>query len=253
MRKKIIAGNWKMNGTVTESTILVEAIKEAISSQKEKLSCDIVVCPPFTALSTVSDLLDGSSIQLGAQNMHAIDKGAFTGEISPPMLTELGCTYVIIGHSERREYAQESDRDIHAKIKAAFHYGMTPILCVGESLEQREKNVTLSWIKNQLTSALNDLSSDEVSKMIIAYEPIWAIGTGMTATAEQAEEVCSSIRNMIKTMFDDEVASSVRIQYGGSVKGDNAKALLHKPNIDGALVGGASLDVDEFMNIILSI
>ena len=209
-----------------------------------------MVCPPFTGLSTVADLIEDTDVRLGAQNMYFEPKGAFTGEVSPLMLTDVGCHYVILGHSERREYFSESDALINQKIKAAFQYDLIPILCVGESLAQREANETQSFIDSQLTAGLEGLTAEQVSQMVIAYEPIWAIGTGKTATAEQAGEVCTAIRAKVAALFDAATAEALRIQYGGSVKGSNAKEILSQPDIDGALVGGASLKADDFMAII---
>jgi len=233
MRKPIIAGNWKMNGTIASGSILIEAFNSVL--QDMELSCDVVVCPPFTAIERAVALTRNTAIEVGAQTMDYHDAGAFTGEISPLMLTEVGVNYVIIGHSERREYYGETDETVNAKIKSAFHHNLNPIVCVGESLEQREAGHT---------------PKEQVSQLIIAYEPIWAIGTGKTATAEQAEEVCKAIRDYIRSLYDDDAADAVRIQYGGSVKSENALEILGEPNIDGALVGGASLVVDEFIDII---
>ena len=248
MRKQIIAGNWKMHTDLAEATILVEGIKAALA--EGEVSREVVVCPPFTGLSTVADLIEGTDVRLGAQNMYFEPKGAFTGEVSPLMLTDVGCHYVILGHSERREYFSESDALINQKIKAAFQYDLIPILCVGESLAQREANETQSFIDSQLTAGLEGLTAEQVSQMVIAYEPIWAIGTGKTATAEQAGEVCTAIRAKVAALFDAATAEALRIQYGGSVKGSNAKEILSQPDIDGALVGGASLKADDFMAII---
>lgn len=248
MRKQIIAGNWKMHTDLAEATILVEGIKAALA--EGEVSCEVVVCPPFTGLSTVADLIEDTDVRLGAQNMYFEPKGAFTGEVSPLMLTDVGCHYVILGHSERREYFSESDALINQKIKAAFQYDLIPILCVGESLAQREANETQSFIDSQLTAGLEGLTAEQVSQMVIAYEPIWAIGTGKTATAEQAGEVCTAIRAKVAALFDAATAEALRIQYGGSVKGSNAKEILSQPDIDGALVGGASLKADDFMAII---
>lgn len=248
MRKQIIAGNWKMHTDLAEATILVEGIKAALA--EGEVSREVVVCPPFTGLSTVADLIEDTDVRLGAQNMHFEPKGAFTGEVSPLMLTDVGCHYVILGHSERREYFSESDALINQKIKAAFQYDLIPILCVGESLAQREANETQSFIDSQLTAGLEGLTAEQVSQMVIAYEPIWAIGTGKTATAEQAGEVCTAIRAKVAALFDAATAEALRIQYGGSVKGSNAKEILSQPDIDGALVGGASLKADDFMAII---
>lgn len=248
MRKQIIAGNWKMHTDLAEATILVEGIKAALA--EGEVSREVVVCPPFTGLSTVADLIEDTDVRLGAQNMYFEPKGAFTGEVSPLMLTDVGCHYVILGHSERREYFSESDALINQKIKAAFQYDLIPILCVGESLAQREANETQSFIDSQLTAGLEGLTAEQVSQMVIAYEPIWAIGTGKTATAEQAGEVCTAIRAEVAALFDAATAEALRIQYGGSVKGSNAKEILSQPDIDGALVGGASLKADDFMAII---
>lgn len=248
MRKQIIAGNWKMHTDLAEATILVEGIKAALA--EGEVSREVVVCPPFTGLSTVADLIEDTDVRLGAQNMYFEPKGAFTGEVSPLMLTDVGCHYVILGHSERREYFSESDALINQKIEAAFQYDLIPILCVGESLAQREANETQSFIDSQLTAGLEGLTAEQVSQMVIAYEPIWAIGTGKTATAEQAGEVCTAIRAKVAALFDAATAEALRIQYGGSVKGSNAKEILSQPDIDGALVGGASLKADDFMAII---
>lgn len=248
MRKQIIAGNWKMHTDLAEATILVEGIKAALA--EGEVSREVVVCPPFTGLSTVADLIEDTDVRLGAQNMYFEPKGAFTGEVSPLMLTDVGCHYVILGHSERREYFSESDALINQRIKAAFQYDLIPILCVGESLAQREANETQSFIDSQLTAGLEGLTAEQVSQMVIAYEPIWAIGTGKTATAEQAGEVCTAIRAKVAALFDAATAEALRIQYGGSVKGSNAKEILSQPDIDGALVGGASLKADDFMAII---
>ena len=248
MRKQIIAGNWKMHTDLAEATILVEGIKAALA--EGEVSREVVVCPPFTGLSTVADLIEDTDVRLGAQNMYFEPKGAFTGEVSPLMLTDVGCHYVILGHSERREYFSESDALINQKIKAAFQYDLIPILCVGESLAQREANETQSFIDSQLTAGLEGLTAEQVSQMVIAYEPIWAIGTGKTATAEQAGEVCTAIRAKVAALFDAATAEALRIQYGGSVKGSNAEEILSQPDIDGALVGGASLKADDFMAII---
>ena len=248
MRKPIIAGNWKMNGTIASGSILIEAFNSVL--QDMELFCDVVVCPPFTAIERAVVLTKNTAMEVGAQTMDYHDAGAFTGEISPLMLTEVGVNYVIIGHSERREYYGETDETVNAKIKSAFHHNLNPIVCVGESLEQRETGHTLDWITSQLKGALADIPKEQVSQLIIAYEPIWAIGTGKTATADQAEEVCKEIRSYIRSLYDSETAEAIRIQYGGSVKSENALEILGEPNIDGALVGAASLVVDEFIDII---
>lgn len=248
MRTQIIAGNWKMHTTLAEASILVEGLKKALA----EVSTDrqIVVCPPFTGLSTVADLVADTTIAVGAQNMYFEEKGAFTGEVSPVMLSDIGCEYVILGHSERRQYFGEMDELVNQKIKTALRFAMTPIVCVGESLAQREADETESFITSQIDAGLAGLTAEEVKAIVIAYEPIWAIGTGRTATSAQAEEVCAFIRKRIATLFGAEAAESVRVLYGGSVKGSNAAELLAEVDIDGALVGGASLKADDFMAII---
>lgn len=246
MRRPIIAGNWKMNGTPTEATILVEDILQGLTTK----DVDVVVCPPFTALTTVLDLADETDLQVGAQTMDYHESGAFTGEISAPMLAEMGVQYVIIGHSERRAYYGETDETVHQKLVTAFHHGLTPILCVGETLAQREANQTVDVIDEQLEKALTGIGEEHLMNLIIAYEPIWAIGTGKTATNEQAEEVCAHIRQFVTSHFGSALGEAVRIQYGGSVKPDNARQLLAQPNIDGALVGGASLKSADFLAIV---
>lgn len=247
MRKKIIAGNWKMNKTVSEAIDLVKELREKLPKNCEK---EVVVCPPFTALYPVVEILKDTNIAVGAQNMYFEESGAFTGEVSPQMLKEIGCKYVILGHSERRQIFKESDELIQKKILAAFKEGLIPILCVGESLEIREAGEEVSYVSKQIENALNGLNDNQVASMIIAYEPIWAIGTGKTASAQQAEAMCEAIRNKVAKMFDARIAEEVHIQYGGSVKGSNSKEILGQKNIDGALVGGASLKVDGFLSII---
>lgn len=250
MRRQIIAGNWKMNGTIASGSILIEGIYTALKEQD--ISVEIVVCPPFTALERAVTLTRNTGITVGAQNMDYHDAGAYTGEISPLMLTELGAKFVILGHSERRDYYGETNEMVNEKIKSAFHHNLQPIVCVGESLAQREANETFSFIKSQLQGALQEIPKEQVQQLIVAYEPIWAIGTGKTATAEQAEEVCCGIRQYIQDLYDETTANAVHIQYGGSVKADNAYDILSQPNIDGALVGGASLVADDFASIIMS-
>lgn len=248
MRTQIIAGNWKMHTTLAEASILVEGLKKAlveVSTERQ-----IVVCPPFTGLSTVADLVADTTIAVGAQNMYFEEKGAFTGEVSPVMLSDIGCEYVILGHSERRQYFGETDELVNQKIKTALRFAMTPIVCVGESLAQREADETESFITSQIDAGLAGLTAEEVKTIVIAYEPIWAIGTGRTATSAQAEEVCAFIRKRIAMLFGAEAAECVRVLYGGSVKGSNAAELLAEADIDGALVGGASLKADDFMAII---
>ena len=247
MRKPIIAGNWKMNKTIKEGLEFIEEVKGQTEGDVE-----VLVCAPFTLLKDLKLATKGTNIKIGAQNMHYENSGAFTGEVAPANLVEIGMDYVIIGHSERREYYGETDAMVNEKIKSAFFHSLQPIVCVGESLEQREANETISFIHGQLKRALQDIPADQVEQLIIAYEPIWAIGTGKTATADQAEEVCKSIRDYIAELYTSAVAESVRIQYGGSVKANNAREILSEPNIDGALVGGASLIVDEFNEIIMA-
>lgn len=248
MRTQIIAGNWKMHTTLAEASILVEGLKKALAATTTNRQ--VVVCPPFTGLSTVTDLVADTDIAVGAQNMYFEEKGAFTGEVSPVMLSDIGCEYVILGHSERRQYFGETDETVNKKIKTALRFAMTPIVCVGESLEQREADETEAFITTQIDAGLAGLTADEVKTIVIAYEPIWAIGTGRTATSAQAEEVCAFIRKRIATLFGVDAADCVRVLYGGSVKGSNAAELLAEADIDGALVGGASLKADDFMAII---
>lgn len=251
MRKNIIAGNWKMNKNLSEAIQLVSELKSELLDKQ--LKTEVIVAPPFIALEAVNSLIKDSPIKLAAQNMHDNDSGAFTGEISADMLKSVGCEYVILGHSERRNIFGETDEFINSKVKQAFSSGLLPILCCGESLEEREKGVTLNVVENQIRKALDGLSSEQIEKTIIAYEPVWAIGTGKTATPEQAQEVHSAIRKLILEITNDNVANNVTIQYGGSVKPSNARELLSQPDIDGALVGGACLKADSFKDIIISV
>lgn len=246
MRQSIIAGNWKMYMTNTEATVLVEALKQVVADT----SCEVVVCPPFTALSTVAELTEDTKIRVGAQNVFHEEEGAYTGEVSPAMLTDIGVSYVIVGHSERRSIFKEADRCVNKRVRIVLQHGMSPILCVGESLNQRESGETVAFIHSQLEMGLYGVPAEEMPEVVIAYEPIWAIGTGRTATAEQAGEVCQSIREKIATMYTPEIADQVRIVYGGSVKPENAKEILAQPHVDGALVGGASLKAGSFAGII---
>ena len=243
MRTPIIAGNWKMNNTIKEGLDLVEEIK----SKDLDSNVDKVICVPYTLLKDVKERIKDTDIKLGAQNMHYEDRGAYTGEVSPPMLVELGVDYVIIGHSERRQYFGESDETVNKKIKAALKHGIKPILCLGESLEEREEAREEEVIKDQILGALKDV--ENIENLVIAYEPIWAIGTGKTASSDQANQMLKFIRASIKELYGD-ISESIQIQYGGSVKADNIKELMAKDNIDGALVGGASLKADEFANLI---
>ena len=246
-RKLIIAGNWKMNKTVAEALDLVQALKRDLTSIKE---IDIVVCPPFTALSAVSKAILDSNIRLGAQNMSEHASGAYTGEIAAGMLKEFSVRYVILGHSERRQFQKESDDLIAKKAAAAHAASLKPIVCVGELLEEREGGRTEQVVGGQLQGSLAGLSKAQMEETIIAYEPVWAIGTGKTATPQQAQDVHAFIRKRLEELFDETVARRVRIQYGGSVKPANAREILSKPDVDGALVGGASLEIRSFSDII---
>lgn len=248
MRNKVIAGNWKMNNDLMESEKLIVELKNLL--QNEKPNCDVIICPPFTSLSEASKLVKGSVIKLGAQNMYFEESGAFTGEVSASMLKSVGCEYVILGHSERRNIFGESDEVINKKIKKALAAELKPIFCVGELLEERENRTTKEVIKKQVIKGLESVSADEMQNIIIAYEPVWAIGTGKTATPAQAQEVHEFIRDLIEIEYSMEVSMNLVILYGGSVKPDNAKQLLSQIDIDGALVGGACLKADSFMGII---
>jgi len=248
MRKKVIAGNWKMFNNINETVKLISDIKQNLHDEKQDVL--VVVCPPFTNLETASTLMKNSTIKLGAQNMYFEDNGAFTGEISPSMLKSVGVEYVILGHSERRTIFGENDQLINKKIKAAIKHELKPIFCIGETLAEREKGVTFNVIETQVRNGLQGLNQQELLNLIIAYEPIWAIGTGKTATPEQAQEVHKFIRDLIAKVFSPTFAEGIIIQYGGSVKPENAKELLSQPDIDGALVGGACLKSDSFLKII---
>ena len=239
-RKKIIAGNWKMNMTPSEAVALVETLKPLVATE----DADVVFCVPAIDIVPVVEAVKGSNIQVGAENMYFEEKGAYTGEISPNMLVDAGVKYVILGHSERRGYFGETDADINKKMKKAFEHGLTPIMCCGESLEQREQGVTMDFIRQQVKIGFQGLTADQAKEAVIAYEPIWAIGTGKTATSDQAEEVCGAIRACLAEVYDEATAAEIRIQYGGSVNAGNAAELFAKPDIDGGLVGGASLKPD---------
>lgn len=248
-RKLLIAGNWKMNKTVAESLDLVQELVREVNQVKE---VDIVVCPPFTALSDVSKKVIESNIRLGAQNMSEHTAGAYTGEIAAEMLKEFLVRYVILGHSERRQYQEESDSLISKKALAAHTASIKPIICVGETLEQRESGVTNDVVGSQIKGSLAGLTSEQMLETVIAYEPVWAIGTGKTASSEQAQDVHAFIRSVLAELHGNDVAKQVRIQYGGSVKPGNARELMGQPDIDGALVGGAALDAKSFSEIILN-
>ena len=239
-RRKIIAGNWKMNMTPSEAVELINVLKPLVATEE----ADVVCCVPAIDIIPVVEACKGSNIAVGAENMYFEEKGAYTGEISPNMLVDAGVKYVIIGHSERREYFAETDETVNKKVLKAFEHGLTPIICCGESLTQREQGITLDWIRQQIKIAFLNVTADQAKTAVIAYEPIWAIGTGKVATTEQAEEVCGAIRECIKEIYDEATAEAVRIQYGGSVNAGNAAELFAKPDIDGGLVGGASLKPD---------
>ncbi|MBR3837101.1 MAG: triose-phosphate isomerase [Clostridia bacterium] len=245
MRKTIIAGNWKMNKTPSEAAELAAAI-----AQIQGAKCEVVICPPFVDLFYAKKAIEGSCVKLGAQNCHFKESGAFTGEISADMLIEAGCEYVIIGHSERRQYFAETDETVNLRTKAALAKGLKVIVCVGETREERENGITENVIDRQIRLGLKDLSKEEMANVVIAYEPVWAIGTGLTATNEQAEEVCKFIRGLIAKLFDADVAEETTIQYGGSMNAGNCAALLAMPNIDGGLIGGAALKPADFATII---
>ena len=246
-RKAIIAGNWKMNKTATEAVELIDALIPAVKDA----GCEVVICVPFTDLVTAVAKTKGTNIHVGAENVHFEKSGAFTGEISADMLTDLGVEYVVVGHSERRQYFAETDETVNKRAKAALAGGLKPIICVGESLTQREQGVTEELIRMQVKIALNGVTADELKNVVIAYEPIWAIGTGKTATAEDAQEVCGAIRETLKEMFGEELANGIRVLYGGSAKPGNIAELVAKPDVDGALVGGASLKAADFASMVV--
>jgi triosephosphate isomerase (TIM) len=247
MRKKIIAGNWKMNKTIAEALTLVKGIQAELDGCKE---VEVVVCPPFTALKSVSDMLADSQIKLGCQNMSSEDDGAYTGEISHTMLKELFVKYVILGHSERREYYKETDFWVNKKVKKALAKNLRPIVCVGEKLADREAGNTEKVVETQVRGSLADITAEQFEDVVVAYEPVWAIGTGKTATSEQAQEVHAFIRGIIRDMVGEKAAKGLRIQYGGSMKASNAKELLSQPDIDGGLIGGAALEARSFIDIV---
>ena len=239
-RKKIIAGNWKMNMTPSEAVELVNTLKPLVANDE----VDVVFCVPAIDIIPAMEAAKGTNIQIGAENMYFEEKGAFTGEISPNMLVDAGVKYVIIGHSERREYFAETDETVNKKVLKAFEHGLTPIICCGESLTQREQGITIAWIRQQIKIAFLNVTAEQAKTAVIAYEPIWAIGTGKVATTEQAEEVCAAIRQCIGEIYDEAAAEAIRIQYGGSVSAASAPELFAQADIDGGLVGGASLKPD---------
>ncbi len=246
LRKAVIAGNWKMNKTRPEAKALVEELKPLVADA----ACDVVVCVPFTNLETVLAAAEGSNIKVGAQNVHFERSGAYTGEVSADMLKELGVEYVVIGHSERRQYFGETDETVNKRVKACIGAGMTAILCVGEMLKDREDGITAELVALQTKIALKDIAKEDLCKIIIAYEPVWAIGTGKTATSEQANEVCAIIRNVVASLYDEAAADAMTIQYGGSMNPKNAAELVAQPDVDGGLIGGASLKAADFKVIV---
>lgn len=245
MGKYIIAGNWKMNKLPSETYDFVKEVAEKTKGAK----CEVVCCTPYVCLSEAVKAAEGTHVKIGAENLHFEDKGAFTGEVSADMLKDIKVEYVIIGHSERRQYFAETDETVNLKMKKALEKGLIPIVCVGESLEQREAGVTMDLISIQIKKAFAEISSDDAKKVVVAYEPIWAIGTGKTATADQAEEVCKGIREVLAGLYCENCAKEITIQYGGSMNAKNAEELLAKENIDGGLIGGASLKADDFSQI----
>lgn len=246
MRKPFVAGNWKMNLDRAGAVELATSIAQAANAG----TCDVAVCPPFVYMEAVRQALDGSSVGLGSQDAYHEKSGAYTGEISVQMVADLGCNYAILGHSERRNIFGESNQDVNKKLHAVLEAGIVPIVCVGELLEQREAGQTLEVVKSQFSGSFEGVSAEQMSKCVIAYEPVWAIGTGKVATPDQAEEVHADLRTVIADHYRSEIADGIRIQYGGSVKPDNAKELMAQPNIDGALVGGAALKADSFLAIV---
>ena len=246
MGKYIVAGNWKMNKLPSETYDFVKSVAEATKGA----ACEVVCCTPYVCLSKAVEAAKGTHVKIGAENLHFEDKGAFTGEVSADMLKDLGVDYVIIGHSERRQYNAETDETVNLKTKKALAKGLIPIVCVGESLEQREAGITMDLISIQIKKAFADIPAEDAKKVVIAYEPIWAIGTGKTATSEQAQEVCGGIREILAALYCPDCAKEFTIQYGGSMKPSNAAELMEKPDIDGGLIGGASLVTDDFAAIV---
>ncbi|HJB60004.1 MAG TPA: triose-phosphate isomerase [Candidatus Faecalibacterium faecipullorum] len=245
-RKAVIAGNWKMNKTAAEAARLIDELIPAVKDA----SCEVVICTPYTDLVTAVEKTRGTNIRVGAENVHFEASGAYTGEVSAEMLTDLGVEYVIVGHSERRQYFAETDQTVNKRARAALHAGLKTIICVGESLQQREEGVTEELVRMQTKIALRDVTAEQMANVIIAYEPVWAIGTGRTATADQAEEVCAQIRKVIGELYGEAVAEAVTIQYGGSMNAKNCEELVAKKNVDGGLIGGASLKAADFAVIV---
>ncbi|WP_339254212.1 triose-phosphate isomerase [Sporosarcina sp. FSL W8-0480] len=247
MRKRIIAGNWKMYKKMGEAKAFIAEVKGRLPNTD---NVEMVICPPSPYLSELVSESKGTTLSIGAQTMHDVEEGAFTGEVSPSMLEDMNVEYVILGHSERRQYFNETDESVNKKVHAAFAHQLTPIVCVGESLEEREEGKTVERVSSQVEKAFTGISADQAKEAVIAYEPIWAIGTGKTATAEDANEVCKEIREEISRLYDENTAAAIRIQYGGSVKPENIAELLSMDHIDGALVGGASLVADSFLKLV---
>ena len=245
-RKAVIAGNWKMNKTATEAAALIDELIPAVKDA----SCEVVICTPYTDLVTAVAKTKGTNIHVGAENVHFEKSGAYTGEISADMLVDLGVEYVIVGHSERRQYFAETDQTVNKRALAALNAGLKAIICVGESLQQREEGVTEELVRMQTKIALRDVTAEQMANVIIAYEPVWAIGTGRTATADQAEEVCAAIRKVVGELYGEDAAKALTVQYGGSMNAGNAAELLSKPDVDGGLIGGASLKADQFAVIV---
>ncbi len=245
-RKAIIAGNWKMNKTPKEAASLIDSLIGAVRGA----DCEVVICVPYPDLVVALEKTKGTNLHVGAQNVHYENSGAFTGEVSAAMLKELGVEYVVVGHSERRQYFAETDETVNKRARAALDAGLKPIICVGESLVQREQGVTEEFVRLQVKIALGGMSRDDLKNVIIAYEPIWAIGTGRTATADQAQEVCAAIRRVVAALYDSDTAQGLTVQYGGSMNASNAAELLSKPDVDGGLIGGASLKADAFSAIV---
>lgn len=247
LRKRIIAGNWKMHKTAEEAKQFTE---EVIAKLPKSDRVEAVICPPSVYLASLAELAKDTDLHISAQTMHEVNEGAFTGEISPTMLRSIGVNHVVLGHSERREYYNETDETVNAKTKAAFENGITPIVCVGETLEERESGATVQIVSDQVTKAFDGVTANDAKIAVIAYEPIWAIGTGKTATAEDANDVCGAIRETVETLYGADVAGAIRIQYGGSVNPGNIEELLSTEHIDGALVGGASLEATSFLQLV---
>jgi triosephosphate isomerase len=246
MRTPLVMGNWKMHGTLAEARTLAGAIRDGL---KRPRGVEVALCPPFTALAAVAEIVMGSPIRLGAQNCHWEASGAHTGEVSPTMLVDVGTRYVILGHSERRREGGETDEQINRKVQAVLTHGLIPALCIGETADERRKGLTFTTVEGQLRAGLTGLAPDAIAKVILAYEPVWAIGTGEVATPDDAQEVCTAIRGWLEELYSTELTGSVRVLYGGSVKADNIGPIMQQPDVDGALVGGASLDADEFTAI----